>query len=234
VLIFTILTLSGQKSKDLLYLKNGNMIFGKLVEFTDSIYKIQTSDGSIFVYPISEVEKFVIETPAFEGRKKSGVGLALEAGVLAGAQNTKYEAPFSFNILLNFTNTTRNIFSIGSGVEYLAQPFMPLFGEYKVLFSAKKTTPFIFVRGGKMFHINGDTETTDPTGIQYNIPMSYKGGGSFTLGTGISWVKDGGETYLSFAYRNVHTSYQELDYNRRTNTYRNSFNRLEIKYGFKF
>ena len=233
MLIFIIIPTTAQKSKGL-YLKNGNMVFGKLIELTDSIYKIQSSDGSIYIYPITDVKKFEIDIPVFDGRKKSGPGFALEAGILAGAQSSKYDAPFSFNFLISITNQTRNIFSAGSGVEYLGQAFMPVFAEYKVLFSDKKTTPFIFVRGGKLFHLNGDYGATDPTNPQYNIPTSYEGGGSFTIGTGISWVRDSGETYLSFAYRNLNTSYHETGYNQVVSTYKSSYNRLEIKYGFIF
>jgi hypothetical protein len=64
--------------------------------------------------------------------------------------------------------------------------------------------------------------------------MSYKGGFSLTIGTGISWFKDDYESYLTFAFRNAHTSYDELEYNDKRSTYKNSYNRLEIKYGFRF
>ena len=69
---------------------------------------------------------------------------------------------------------------------------------------------------------------------QYNYSKSYKGGASFTIGTGISWAKDEGETYLSFAYRYAHTSYSQENYNNLTETFQNTYNRLEIKFGFKF
>lgn len=234
MLIFIVFPLSAQKTKDVLYLKNGSMIYGKLLEVTDSQYKIQTSDGSIFIYSLPEVEKFVNELPLFDGRKKSGLGFVLEAGILAGAQSSDYKAPFSFNFLANLTSNTKNIFGIGSGVEYLGQPFTPLFFEYKYLFSEKKTTPFMFLRGGKLFHLNGDEQNSDFANPQYNMKTSYKGGGSFTIGTGISWSKDDSETYLSFAYRNVHTSYSEKNYYNQDATYKNSYNRLEIKFGFSF
>jgi hypothetical protein len=234
MLIFILFPLAAQKIKDILYLKNGSMIYGKLVEAAGDQYKIQTSDGSLLIYPVPEVEKFVIGVPVFEGRKKAGAGFSLEAGILAGAQNSSYDAPFSFSFLGNYTVNTKYIFGLGSGVEFLGQPFMPLFLEIKQLLTEKKTTPFIFIRGGKLFHMSGDSENIDATYPQYNVQQSFKGGFSFTLGTGISWAKDEGETYLSFAYRHMHTSYEELNYNKQTNTYRNSYNRLEVKYGFKF
>jgi hypothetical protein len=234
ILIFTIISLSAQKKKDVLYLKNGSTIFGKLLEANDSQYKIRTADGSIFIFPSAEVEKFVNETPLFEGRKKNGIGIALEAGFLIGAQSSEYKSPFSFNIIGNITGNSRNIFGIGSGVEYLGKPFTPLFLEYKYLFSDNKTAPFVFFRGGKLFHLKGDTENSDFAYPQYNYKKSYEGGATFTIGTGISWVKEDGETYLSFAYRYAQTSYEMDNYNNQTDTYKNSYNRLEVKFGFKF
>jgi hypothetical protein len=234
MLIFILFPLTAQKTKDVVYLKNGSKIYGRIVEINDSICKFQTTDGNLLVYRIKEIAEFKNEDPFFEGRRKSGIGFALEAGVLAGAQSSKYDAPFSFNFLINVTNTTRNIFGIGSGVEYLGQSYMPLFAEYKILFNEKKTTPFIFIRGGKLFHLNGDFESTDQSTPQYNVPKSFEGGGSFTLGTGVSWARNDGETYLSFAYRNLHTSYKETSYPNQTSTFKTSFNRLEIKFGFRF
>ena len=232
--IFITFPLSAQKAKDVLYLKNGSTIYCKLLEVNDSLFKIKTAEGSIFIYSKSEVNKFINEVPLYDGRKKKGVGFALEAGFLVGAQSSQYKSPFSFNILGNFTTSTRNIFGIGSGVEYLGKPFTPLFLEYKLLFSEKKTTPFIFIRGGKLFHLSGDDQTNDIAYPQYNYAQSFKGGGSFTIGTGISWARDDSETYLSFAYRNVHTSYSQNNYNNQTETFRNAYNRLEVKFGFRF
>jgi hypothetical protein len=234
MLIFTIINLSAQKNKDVLYLKNGSIIYGKLMEVIDNQYKIRTPDGSIFVFSAAEVEKFVNESPVYDGRKKRGLGFALEAGLLIGSQSSDYKAPFSFNIAGNVTSNVRSIFGIGSGVEYLGKPFTPLFLEYKYLFSNKKTTPFIFFRGGKLFNLKGDDQTSDYINPGNNYEKSYTGGATITIGTGISWSKEESESYLSFAYRYARTSYSQYDYNHLLDTYRNDYNRLEMKFGFKF
>ncbi len=74
--------------------------------------------------------------------------------------------------------------------------------------------------------------------IPYNpynyYPKDYKGGASLGLGTGISWAKQDIETYLSFSYRYAQTSYKQGSYNDVTYTYKNNYNRLEVKFGFKF
>jgi hypothetical protein len=234
VLIFMLMPLSAQKKKDVLYLKNGSTIYGRLIEASDSQYKIKTADGSLFIYSTREVEKFINETPYFEGRKKKGLGFSLEAGMLIGSQNTNYRAPFSFNILGSYTVSTKNIFSLGSGVEYLGEPFNPLFLEYKHIMQDKKNVPFIFIRGGRLMHLKDDSKNSGYYYSSYDYSKDYKGGLSLTIGTGISWVKEDYETYLSFAYRYAHTSYTQNNYNNFAETYQSSYNRLEIKFGYKF
>lgn len=226
--------LSAQSSRDILYLKNGSSIHGKLLEASANQFRIKTSDGSIFIFSTPEVDKFINEEPVYSGRKKSGVGFVLEAGFLIGPQTSDYKAPFSFNIILNLTKNTRNIFGLGSGVEYLGKSFTPLFIEYKYLFSERKTTPFIFFRGGMLAYLSSDSPATDILTPQYGYKDSFRGGASFAIGSGASWSKDGWETYLSFAYRYAHTSYSEVNYNSQTARYNNAYNRLEIKFGFRF
>lgn len=232
MLTFIALPLMSQKTKDAIYLKNGSIIYGKLMEISDDQYKIQTSDGSLFIYSFGEVDKFIKESPRFEGRKTSGPGFSLEAGLLIGSQNSEFDAPFSFNLIVNYTTITKNILGIGSGVEFMGSTFSPLFFEYKRLFYDRKTTPFIFFRGGTLIHTGGDEEN-DPSNPYY-YPKDYKGGASLGIGTGISWAKEDIETYLTFAYRYAQTSYKQRNYNDITYTYKNNYNRLEVKFGFKF
>jgi len=57
-LFFAISSVFAQASVDIIYLKNGSVIRGKIVEEKPGVsYKIQTKDGSVFVYKIEEVEK---------------------------------------------------------------------------------------------------------------------------------------------------------------------------------
>ena len=232
LLTIIILPVSAQKIKDALYLKNGSVIYGKLLEISENKYRIQTSDGSLFNFQADEVDKFLKETPRYDGRKTNVAGFALEAGLLIGSQNSDLNAPFSFNIIVNYTSFTKNIFGIGSGVEFLGSTFSPLFFEYRRLLNDRKTAPFIFFRGGALFHTGGDEES-DPYN-QYYYPKDYKGGTSLGIGTGISWAREDMETYLSFAYRYAQTSYKQDNYNDIIYTYKNQYNRLEVKFGFKF
>lgn len=232
LLTMIVLPLSAQRTKDALYLKNGSIIYGKLIEIADDKYRIQTLDGSLFSFSSGEVDRFVKELPRYDGRKTSGFGFVIEAGLLIGSPESEITAPFSFNIIGNYTSGTSNIFGIGSGVEFFGSGFAPLFFEYKRLFNDRKTAPFIFFRGGTLFHTGGDDENDNYDNYYY--PKDYKGGASLAIGTGISWAKEDLETYLSFAYRYAQTSYKQKNYDDIVYTYKNNFNRLEVKFGFKF
>jgi len=231
VIVFPILA---QRSKDVIYFKNGSMIYGKLVEATDSTYKLQTGDGSIYVYSKSEVVKMDLNASASANGKSAGYVFSFEGGIMAGAQKSQYKAPFSFNLLLRLTKNPMYMLSAGSGVEFIGQVYAPLFAEYKILLSDKPVAPFLFFRGGMLFHLNGDYGETDQTYPQYNVPINYHGGGTFTMGTGLAWKKEWGETYISFAYRNLHTSYKEKSSDVLISTYKTSYNRLELKIGLRF
>jgi hypothetical protein len=236
LIIFT-LSLSAQKNRDVLYLKNGSIIYGKLLEIINGQLKLQSSDGSYFIYPMEEIDKLEKENPSFEGRKTSGLGMSTEAGVMIGSQGSEYVAPFSFNILSSYTVDTRHVLSLGSGVEFLGSPFIPIFAEYKFLLKNKRATPFFFTRVGNLFHLS-DNPDLDETN-QYYYKHDYRGGFSFAAGTGFEWSRDDLSTYISFAYRYARTSYYQQSYVYYDRTgydykYVSNYNRLEIKFGFRF
>jgi hypothetical protein len=232
ILLFIIVLQSyGQKTKDVLYLKNGSMIYGTLMEISNEQYKLKGSDGSIFIFPTSDVDRYAKEVPSFAGRKKSGMTFALEAGLMIGAQSNEYKAPFSFNAIAGYTIEKNHMAGIGTGAEFLGKTFVPLFLEYKYTIRDKRVSPFLFARGGALIHVGPDEES-DNTYYYYN--KEYKGGATLTLGTGLSWATEGLETYLSFAYRYAQTSYIQTDYNHQDITYENNYNRLEVKFGFRF
>ena len=230
MLILLCLSVQAQKSKDALYLKNGSIIYGRLLEVTPESYKVETSDKSIFIFKSDEVEKFSHSASGSYGRKNEGFSFALEAGLLAGPQHTDYSAPFSFNFLAGVVIQPTTIISLGSGVEFIGRPFTPFFLEFRQVIFDKKTSPFVYARGGALAALGSDEKNS-----YYNYdPYNYKGGALVGFGSGISWARDDYEMYLSFGYRFSHTSYQTDDYNQRSVVYTNNLNRLEMKFGFRF
>jgi hypothetical protein len=238
ILSLSALQVTAQKSKDILYLKNGSIINGTLIEIRDNQYKMRTNDGSIFIFKSEEVDKFLKDIQSFEGRKESGSGYSLEAGVLIGAQNDNdIGSPLSINIIAGKTFRTRNFIGAGSGVEFIGRTYAPVFLEYNRLMGEKKSAPFIFVRAGNLFHFGGNGTNDHPVisiWPQPYVESKYRGGLTLTAGTGISWSKEDYESYISFAYRYATTREIQIYEMLYDVTYKNYYNRLEIKMGIKF
>lgn len=224
----------GQKSRDVVYLKNGSIVYGTLTEVSDNQFKIKTTDGSLFIFSVEEVDKFIRDEPFTGDRRSEGIGISLEGGFLIGSQSGEYPSPFSFNALINYTFNTKHLLGIGTGAEFIGKTYTPLFLEYRVLLNEKNVAPYIFMRGGMVLYLGEDEDRSDNYYPPSNYSKKYSGGASFTIGTGISWAKNEFEKYLSFAYRYLNTSYTETTYNNLPVTYESYFNRLEIKFGFKF
>lgn len=230
-ILFSVITLYAQKKGDLLYLKNGSIINGILTESTSDYYKIKTSDGSIFVYPAADVEKVELNgaMDSNESVTNSAIGFGLEAGFLVGIQSSEYVAPLSFNLMLDYQVAHNQSIAVGSGVEFLGVSYTPLFAEYRFLLNNNSTSPFGFVRGGyAIFSGNSDYDNN------YGGTREYSGGPTMTIGSGINWDKGTHNMYLSFAYRYIRTEYIYDDDWSAPVTYKTNWNRLEIKFGFRF
>ncbi len=72
-ILFTFLALAQQEYEEVIYLKNGSMIKGTIIEeVPNESIKIQTKDGSIFAYQMEEIDRIVKE-PGQAGNHTSGV-----------------------------------------------------------------------------------------------------------------------------------------------------------------
>ena len=234
-IVLTIITLqlAGQKTKNAIYLKNGSIIYGTLTEFSNNQYKVQGKDGSLYIFPAEEVDKYQKNIPAFGGRKLQGLSFSVEGGLLIGAQTTEYKAPFSFNAVLGYTFETKNNIGFGTGAEFIGETYTPLFLEFRRNIKDNRVSPYLFLRTGFLIYLGGGDNDVESY-PQYYTRQDFKGGPSITAGTGISWCGEDIETYISFAYRYTTTSYTQIEYNRQEASYTNYYNRLELKLGFKF
>lgn len=234
-LIIITLQLSAQKSKNAIYLKNGSIIYGTLTEISDNKYKLQGKDGSLYIFPADEVEKYQKDLPVYDGRKDKGFSFSLEVGLLIGSQNTEYISPFSFNAIFGYTFDKKNNIGFGTGAEFIGETYTPMYLEFRRLINDNRVAPFLFLRTGLLIYLGGGDDDSEDSYPYYNYNRKdFKGGPSITAGTGISWSGEDIETCLSFAYRYCTTSYDQLEYNQQEVSYTNYYNRLEVKFGFRF
>ncbi len=230
ILLSLFLAVNAQKTRDALYLRNGSIIFGQLIEISDDSYKIRTQDGSIFVYQESDVEKFVMQEAEKATVYDKVFGIGLESGFLIGTQESEYIAPFSFMITGSININNIHSLGAGTGVEFLGVSYSPLFLQYKAILSQSAVAPFIFARAGGLVYM-GKNEDENPS---YYYNRDYSGGFMGNIGTGIRWNKGTHEMYLSFAYRYSRTSYTQEEAYLNPVEYKLNWRRLEVKFGIHF
>lgn len=153
---------SAQNLEEVVYLKNGSVIRGVIVEqIPNESVKIQTRDGNIFVYRIDEIQKIAKEQPVNSyrsaGYARQHRACDTECGYF-GVVNFGYEIAVNNGddrIKLDVVNGYRIIpeFSVGAGVgvKYYIDAdvvTIPLYAHLRTDLLRTKVTPFIALNAG--------------------------------------------------------------------------------------
>lgn len=163
-------TLHAQTPGNIIYLKNGSIIKGNVVESVPNQHiKIRTSDGSIFVYQMSDVDRIVLneekkETTPSEGPKSwqqkghRGLDFSISLGPDVTFNNGKGSARFGTEIEGGKKFNKNFYFGVGLGVSAgNGNTSIPLFGSLRTFFPVdnSRVTPTLLFQGGYSF-ITGD------------------------------------------------------------------------------
>lgn len=228
-IVFIILILSvmanvkAQRTEDVVYLKNGSVIRGKVLEQSESAVKIQINGGSIFSYAADEVEKRTEELKYSDIIvKKSGINASVDAGLMFNLDNISVCANMEINYRLPFGLNA----GIGVGIESVDGWRVPVLAnlEYR-LFNEQKFSPFAFIQPG------------------YNLPISRydynstSGGFAANCGIGIySYVGShcALKVSLGYSHRRSTEEYSYLYYYSGSYITEYQYNRVFFKVGFIF
>ena len=151
------LTFAQTKNKDVVYLKDGSIIHGTIIEqVPDQYVKIETKDGNVFVYQFDDIEEIAQESNT--ATKKSGYKGLLEfsSNVIIGN--------FGYNrIKLSFINgyqvNEHFSFGIGTGINYYhyyEEIILPVFGDIRITLSKKAISPYLSIDVGYSFLATDD------------------------------------------------------------------------------
>jgi hypothetical protein len=230
-LIFISLQLAGQNPQDTIYLKNGSVVYGKILENSENLFRIETNDGYFFSFSPLEVERYIARVPAVKDLKKTrGFNFVMENGFLPGSGDKAFFLLFSITPMINYTFNPIHSLSVGTGLESYEEFMIPLVLEYKINFSDRNATPFFYAKAGGLFNLHADEGDE-------NYNTDYKPGWTCGTGLGYSWPIANFESFVQIGYRYTHTctvindNYQPQ---HQQFTYKTNLNRFEITWGFKF
>lgn len=205
-LLLTMLLLVGslysfaQNWQEVVYLKNGSVIRGLVVEQQSGVsLKIQTADGSLFVFPMSEVEKIIKEFPQQKtiGQSKYSIENINDPIVKAETVKTRGYRGFvdggftaGYDFVCEVANTSHGYqfnpyFFVGGGLGlhcFLIDGCVnvPIFANVRANFLNKKCSPFVDYKIGASLGDAPGFYTSLIAGCKikkFNIGMG------FTLGT---------------------------------------------------
>lgn len=187
VLFFSIIgQLSAQKMPftEVIYLKNGSIIRGTILEIVpNTSYKIQTSDGSAFVFEEKDILKIAREFPV-KTAKSNGlnkINTTMEAGY--GAKSGMYGLNvINVNALINYQ--LKEHVSIGGGIgmrrfDEAEITMIPIFVDGKISMPNKDISPYLGLAVGYSLNVSNGIENSGvlvnpQLGIQFNLNNGIK------------------------------------------------------------
>ena len=163
----SMLAIAQQNYQDVVYLKNGSIIRGIIIEqIPNTSIKIETADKSVFVYQMSDIEKFTKE-PYYKPDERIPED---NTGVKKGYYGAIEFGPgYTFNYLNGILTGRLNIingyrinphFAVGGGFGLRAYTenglMFPFFVDLRTNFLNKKTSPFLSLGIGYAFFAKDD------------------------------------------------------------------------------
>lgn len=170
--MFIALNVGAQAINETVYLKNGSVVKGTIVEqVPNESLKIKTGDGSIFVFQMSEVTKItkeeVKENPAkkvvFSDGKHRGLDFAINAGYLIGVGDAEDSNFPSLEISLGKQLSKNLYLGLGAGAWIPTGDGdlqIPISIDSKIMFPSRSSnvTPLGIFRLGYVINTAGDIE----------------------------------------------------------------------------
>jgi hypothetical protein len=220
--LVTSLAFAQSTYEDVVYLKNGSIIRGAIIEHVpDKSIKIKTADRSMFVYQMDEIEKFTKEEITNEN-DSSGNKLGLEKGLkkiiemgFANKLGDYGKDRYTLNIIYGYQFNPYFSLGLGTGLHYYYQErvndvIIPVFADLRLNFANNKISPYIALGAGYSFEatteFNGLGVFLNPT-----AGVSLKFSNKSTLNIGLGFERQKMDLYEFKDLTNRYTIYKNSD-----------------------
>jgi hypothetical protein len=244
--IFSFTNVLSQQYEEVVYLKNGSIIHGLIIEQVPNVsVKIKTRDGNVFVYKMDEIEKITKEIPESSNQSFSNYNTArngffnlwrmgiMTAGSISaeGGSGSFDESVFAIGSIAG--SRMSDIFRLGFGIEYNNYPngtTAPLFLDFRLNILQNNITPIFFIDAGyslawikNMDGMNGDGAFINiGTGVEFALPNST------ALFLELSYRKQWSEIIIN------QYGYNGYNYYSYTDNIKASYNFLALMLGYTF
>lgn len=246
VIIFGIIgfTQAQGRLQEVVYLKNGSIIRGTILEqVPNRSLKIETADGSIFVYPMREVQKITKEPYrkggnvrrqhyAYQGKAprcpynadytSRGYRGFVELGYAFGVGDTNNNDRLEMTTTHGFQFNPYLFVGGGVGLHYYTdadEVLMPLFGEFRANLTDGSITPYVGVKLGYSALLSDNDYATGGLFFSPSIGVRFLVGNSKFVNIA-----------LGYSLQQIDIDFYDHYYYEETFT----MNAINLKIGFEF
>ncbi|MBI4646482.1 MAG: hypothetical protein HY738_07785 [Bacteroidia bacterium] len=208
--------LSSQNIEDVIYLKNGSIIHGKIIEKTEEKIKIESHDRNIWAFPVNEIDsvksdkvytpitipaqqeelkKIIIKEQGFINR--TDIGFLINSSALS----------FSTFVINGYKFKYGFSASGGTGFEIIDEHIhFPLFADIHYFPFNRRHSPYIYTQGGYLSHFENLSPNYIKDGILLNVGLGIaifsSENEAFTVSIGYSFEKEYRERYIDWRNSN--------------------------------
>lgn len=233
LLLWPVCAFAQHKQTDVVYLKNGSIIYGSLSPAKDSNHiALETEDNGVWVFPRSAVIKSGRGKTVFP-QKKKGFYNTTSAGLFFG-DNKGYE----IESIIGYHFGYRYYAGGGAAIDDYTFRAIPVFASFCADLFLKKTTPFLYANTGfaNPWPRSGTTIGNAKVdrkraglyldaGVGQKLRVDFNHSLQLSLGYSLEKIK------LLTKQINGYDPFTQRDLYK-TDTYEYSFNRLVLKAGF--
>ena len=207
-MVFSAIVYAQQNDCDVVYLKNGSIIHGTIIEqVPDKSLKIETTGKNVFVYQMNEIDKLTKETKTGNGRTaidgsgfKNGFLGNMEMGAAFGAKGG--ENFYKLNLIAEYCFNPYFSFGLGTGWRYyydIKTPLVPVFFHFRANFIDNKITPYLSLDMGYSFDAS---DTFKDAGVFFNptAGISFKITDKSFMNIGIGFEMQNMKYYIPGSY----------------------------------
>ena len=227
--------LSQKGPEQTLVLNNGSRLSGIIVNDSAGNYSVKLVAPQVISVPgawVSSVE--TVNNKHHRLSQRSGYYLRFGASMLAGKSNEGRTNMFSLGLSNGYKFNNGFMVGIGTGLEEMDMPLLPLYAELNYHPFNSRVSPFIYFKSGYAFSLMGNEETD----YWYSDTRESNGGCLLNGGAGIllqTWENVGINIALGYRYQQVSITENRIWIRSPyAAEYVTRFNRLELQLGFVF
>lgn len=164
--LFTTLSFGQTNYQDVVYLKNGSIIRGTIIEqVINKSIKIETADRNVFVYQMNEIDKLTKEAVLKKSSGslshsglKSGYKGIVELGYQVGVGDFGMDR-LNLNIINGYQINPYFSLGLGTGLRYYFDAeaaLVPVFADFRAYLINNKTSPYLSLGVGYSFDATND------------------------------------------------------------------------------